>query len=319
MSAKSFRSMQNEDIPTTLNIIGQTPLIRLSTLSSSSITLCAKAEFMNPGGSIKDRAALAILHGARREGRLLPGQAVVEMTSGNMGAGLAVVCNVLGHPFTAVMSEGNSRNRAQMLKDLGAEVVLVPQVDGDEGQVTGSDIEAAVDRAQTIADERDAYYVDQFANPGSLRAHEEGTGPEIWSALGDRLGAFVAAVGSGGTFVGTSRYLKKKRPDLICAAVEPDGTEVLAGKEIRKVRHVIQGTGYGKIPPHWEPELADVYLSVTDEEAMEYRRRLAKDEGLYVGYSAATNVCAAIKLINGDYLEGEVVVATVLCDTGLKY
>lgn len=311
--------MKNEDVPTTLDLIGQTPLIRLSTLSSPSVTVCAKAEFMNPGGSIKDRAALAIVNGARREDRLIPNQPVVEMTSGNMGAGLAVVCNILGHPFTAVMSEGNSQKRVQMLEDLGAEVVLVPQMDGNEGQVTGRDIEAAVDRAEAIADERDAYYVDQFANPGSLRAHEEGTGPEIWSALGDRLGAFVAAVGSGGTFVGTSRYLKKKRPDLICAVVEPDGAEVLAGKKITKTRHVMQGTGYGKIPPHWEPELADVYLSVTDEEAKQYRKRLARDEGLHVGYSAAANVCAAVKLIEMGYLKEEVVIATVLCDTGLKY
>src|SRR5690349_23605835 len=130
------------------------------------------------------------------------------MTSGNMGAGLALVRNVLGHRFTAVMSAGNSPERARMLEALGAEVVLVPQVDGAPGQVTGADVKRAADEARRLARGRGAWYVDQFHNPGSVAAHEHGTGPEIWRDLGGRLDAFVAIVGSGGTFVGTSRYLK---------------------------------------------------------------------------------------------------------------
>jgi cysteine synthase A len=302
-----------------LDLIGRTPLVALSRLHSGRGKILAKAEFVQPGGSIKDRAALQIIQDARASGRLAPGQAVVEMTSGNMGAGLAVVCNALGHPFVVTMSEGNSPARARMLEALGAEVVLVPQVDGCPGQVTGADITAAASRAKRIASERDAYYVDQFNNPSCVRAHEEGTGPEIWEAVGGRLDAFIAAVGTGGTFVGTSRFLKRQRPGLWCVAVEPLGAEVLAGKEVTKPCHLLQGTGYGRIPPQWRKELADEFVAVSDQEAAVYRELIARREGLHVGFSAAANVCAAVKLIDGGRMGDDPTVATILCDTGLKY
>lgn len=302
-----------------LEMIGDTPLVALKRLHPGPGTVLAKAEFVQPGGSVKDRAARQIIREAYEAGKLVAGQPVVEMTSGNMGAGLAVVCNVTGHPFVAVMSVGNSPERVKMLRALGAEVVTTPQVDGVPGQVTGADIAAAVERARTLVRERSAYYVDQFNNPGSTRAHELGTGPEIWHALGDRLDAFVAAVGSGGTFVGTSRFLKRCKPGLVCAAVEPAGSEVLAGKPVSKPRHVLQGTSYGRVPPHWDPKLCDTFLTVTDEEAIAYRQKLAEKEGLYVGFSAAANVCAAVKLVQSGRLGTVPTVVTVLCDTGLKY
>lgn len=302
-----------------LDLIGNTPLVSLDRLHSGPGRILAKAEFLNPGGSVKDRAARRIVHDARRDGRLAPGQAVVEMTSGNMGAGLALVCNVLGHRFTAVMSAGNSPERARMLEALGAEVVLVPQVDGAPGQVTGADVKKAADEARRLARSRGAWYVDQFHNPGSVAAHEHGTGPEIWRDLGGRLDAFVAIVGSGGTFVGTSRYLKRRNPGIVCAAVEPQGCEPLAGKRITNTRHLLQGTGYGVIPPHWERGLADAVLCVSDEEAVLYRKLLAQREGLHVGFSAAANVCAAVKLLASGRMPREGTVVTVLCDTGLKY
>jgi cysteine synthase len=301
------------------DLIGNTPLVALERLHPGPGRILAKAEFLNPGGSVKDRAAKRIAEDARASGRLAPGQAVVEMTSGNMGAGLAVVCNVLGHPFVAVMSAGNSPERARMLEALGAEVALVPQVDGAPGQVTGADVKSAADAARRLAWERGAFYVDQFHNPASVAAHEHGTGPEIWETLGDRLDAFVAIVGSGGTFTGTSRFLKRQRPEIVCAAVEPEGCEPLAGRKVRKPRHLLQGTGYGVVPPHWEPELADVILCVTDEEATRYRRLLAEREGLHVGFSSAANVCAAVKLLKSGRLHSEATVVTILCDTGLKY
>lgn len=302
-----------------LEMIGNTPLVALKRLHPGPGTVFAKAEFVQPGGSVKDRAARQIIREAYDTGKLVAGQPVVEMTSGNMGAGLAVVCNVTGNPFIAVMSQGNSPERVKMLRALGAEVVTTPQVDGAPGQVTGADIAAAVERARAIVRERNAYYVDQFNNPASTRAHELGTGPEIWSALGDRLDAFVAAVGSGGTFVGTSRFLKQCKPGLFCAAVEPAGAEVLAGHPVTKPRHLLQGTGYGSVPPHWDPRLADAFLAVTDEETSAFRQLLAAKEGLHVGFSAAANVCAAVKLIASGRLGHEPTVATVLCDTGLKY
>jgi cysteine synthase A len=305
--------------PSALDLIGRTPLVALSRVHRGPGQVLAKAEFVQPGGSVKDRAALRIIQDARTCGVLAAGQAVVEMTSGNMGAGLAVVCNAMGHPFVVTMSAGNSLARARMLEALGAEVVLVPQIDGCPGQVTGADIAVAAERAEGIAAERNAYYVNQFNNPACVKAHEEGTGPEIWEAVGGRLDAFVAAVGTGGTFVGTSGFLKGRQPGTWCVAVEPRGAEVLAGKEVTKPCHLLQGTGYGRIPPQWCAELADEFIAVSDQEAGVYRELIARREGLHVGFSAAANVCAAVKLIESGRLGEDPTVATILCDTGLKY
>lgn len=305
-----------------LDLIGGTPLVELRRIHSGPGRLLAKAEHVQPGGSVKDRAALRVILDARASGRLAPGQAVIEMTSGNMGSGLAVVCGVLGHPFTAAMSAGNSPQRARMLEALGAEVVLVPQVDGRPGEVTGADIQAATEVAVELAGRRGAFYVDQFHNPSCLAAHEEGTGPEIWDDLGGRggrLDAFVAIVGTGGTFLGTSRYLKRQRPGILCVAVEPAGAEILAGKPPVKLKHRLQGTGYALIPPQWDPALADLFLAVSDDEATEWRRLLAVREGLHVGFSSGANVCAAARLLASGRLPAEATVVTILCDTGLKY
>lgn len=305
--------------PNALGLIGDTPLLALGRINRGPGTILAKAEFVQPGGSVKDRPALRIIEDARKSGRLAPAQPVVEMTSGNMGAGLAVVCNVLDHPFIVTMSEGNSPARARMLEALGAEVVLVPQVEGTPGCVSGADIRAATERAIEIARERQAFYVDQFNNPSCVSAHELGTGPEIWAAAGDELDAFVAAVGTGGTFVGVSRFLKTKDSAIHCAAVEPQGAEVLAGKEVEKPCHLLQGTGYGFVPPQWDDGLVDSLLAVSDEEAARFRLSLAEEEGLHVGFSSAANVCAAVKLIESGCLGEAPTVVTVLCDTGLKY
>ncbi|MEM1113050.1 MAG: cysteine synthase family protein [Pseudomonadota bacterium] len=302
-----------------LDMIGNTPLIHLAKVFPGAGRIYGKAEFVQPGGSVKDRAALKIISGAHERGELEQGQPVVEMTSGNMGAGLAVVCNVFGNPFTAVMSEGNSPARVTMLEGVGANVVLVPQVDGAPGKVTGKDIAAATERAKSLNAEVGGYYVDQFNNPASTRAHYSSTGPEIWRDLDGKVSAFVAAAGSGGTFTGTSQFLKEQDASVFCAAVEPEGSRILAGEPVTKPQHLLQGTGYGIPLPHWHSELVDDYLAVTDDEAVEYRDRLARLEGLYVGYSAAANVCAAIKLIESGKLGENPVVVTILCDTGLKY
>ncbi|MBI4832981.1 MAG: cysteine synthase family protein [Candidatus Lindowbacteria bacterium] len=302
-----------------LDLIGRTPLVSLERVHPGPGRLLAKAEFMQPGGSVKDRAALRIIQDAYAAGKLVRGKPVVEMTSGNMGAGLAVVCNVMGNPFTAVMSEGNSPARARMLESLGAEVVLVPQADGIPGQVTGKDIEKATERAIELARTRDAFYVDQFNNVSTVLAHEDGTGPEIWDAVGGQVDGFVAAVGAGGTFVGISRFLKSRKPNVFCAVVEPEGAEVLAGKKITKSKHVIQGIGYGIVPPLWDAKLADGTIAVSDEEAAHFRKELADKEGLHVGFSAAANVCASSRLLSSGRLGRSPTVVTILCDTGLKY
>ena len=276
-------------------------------------------EFVQPGGSVKDRAARRIIEVAIEKHELTPGQPVVEMTSGNMGAGLAIVCGILRHPFIATMSEGNSPQRASMLRGLGAEVVLVPQVTGIPGNVTGEDIEAAAQAARDIAAERGAYFVNQFHALEGVKAHQLGTGPEILTALDNEVSAFVSVVGSGGTFVGSSRALKQANPEILCYAVEPEGTEVLAGKSITKPRHILQGIGYGIVPPLWEPKLPDGFLAVSDDEARHMQSLLAAREGLFVGYSSAANVVAAVKLASSGKVPPLGNVVTVLCDTGLKY
>jgi cysteine synthase len=268
---------------------------------------------------MKDRVARAVLAAARAGGRLAPGGVVVEMTSGNMGAGLAVVCAVLGHPLVVTMSAGNSPQRARMLEALGAEVVLVAQVDGAPGRVTGTDLAAAVVAAEQLAAARAGFYVDQFNAPEAPRAHEETTGPEIWQQAAERVDGFVTCVGTGATFVGVARALKSRSAAIVCAAVEPEGCEPLAGKRVTKPRHLLQGTGYGSVPPLWQPELMDLSIAVSDAEAETWRKRLAREEGLHVGFSAAANVCAAVRLLDSGRLSRDAVVATILCDTGLKY
>jgi len=306
-------------VTTALDLIGNTPLVALDRIHSGPGRIFAKMESMQPGGSMKDRAARACIEGARKRGELATGQPVVEMTSGNMGAALAVVCNLYGHPFHAYMSVGNSPERARMMRALGANVVLVPQVDGRPGMVTGSDIAAAAEKARDAATELGAYFVDQFSNPGVVTAHEKGTGPEIVEALEMVPDAFVSVVGTGGTFVGVARHLKSLVPSTLCVAVEPAGAEVLADKPVVKPAHNLQGSGYAIRPPLWDEKLADLFLSVTDEEATNYRQRLASLESIHAGFTAAANVCATVKLLKSGILPDDAVVATVICDTGLKY
>lgn len=302
-----------------IELIGNTPLVSLERLYPGPGKIYGKLECVNPGGSVKDRPALKIIQRAYAEKKLKVGQSVVEMTSGNMGAGLAIVCDVYGNPFIATMSAGNSPERAKMMKALGAHVVIVPQVDGRPGQVTGKDLDAVKDKALEIAKEKNAFFVDQFNNIGSLLAHEEGTGPEMWQALGEHIDGFVAIVGSGATFVGCSRFLKKMKKSILCAVVEPKGIEVLKGSPISHTQHVIQGTSYASIPPLWDSSVADMYLNVTDEEATHFKELLSVKEGLYAGFSSGANVCAAVKLMKSGKLKPNAAVVTILCDTGLKY
>ncbi|WP_245516664.1 PLP-dependent cysteine synthase family protein [Methylobacterium segetis] len=306
-------------IASALDLIGNTPLIALDRVHRGPGRILAKAEFMQPGGSVKDRAARAIVLAAREDGRLAPGAPVVEMTSGNMGAGLAVACAALEHPLVVTMSAGNSPQRARMLEALGAEVVLVPQINGAPGQVTGADVSAAAVAAQRIAAERGGYYVNQFHAPECMRTHREATGPEIWEQSSGRVDAWVAAVGTGATFLGVAAALKERNPRVICAAVEPEGCRPLAGLPVTKHRHLIQGTSYGSVPPHWDGDLMDLSIPVTDEEVERWRRALATQEGLHVGYSAAANVAATVALLSSGRLPADTIAATVLCDTGLKY
>ena len=290
--------------------------MRLDKLTTGAFDLFAKLECIQPGGSVKDRAAYQIISDAYEAGKLKRGQLVVEMTSGNMGAGLAVVCGQFGNPFVAVMSKGNSTERIQILRAMGAKVILTDQVDGRKGKVTGKDIEYASRVAAQLAREKNGFYVDQFNNPSGVKAHFETTGPEILSDLRD-LDAFVASVGSGGTFVGTSRYLKMKNAAIRCIAVEPENAAILKTGKVLDPRHIIQGTGYGLVPPHWDSKLADDIVTVSDQEATAMTKRIWAEQGLYVGYSSGANVAAAIRYASEN--KGIMKIVTILCDSGYKY
>src|SRR5262249_47650417 len=278
----------------------------------------AKAEFLQPGGSVKDRAARAIVEAARADGRLRPGAPVVEMTSGNMGAGLAVVCAALGHPLVLTMSAGNSPQRARMLEALGAEVILVPQIAGEPGRVTGPDIAAATRIAEKLAAQRGGFYVDQFHATEGKAAHDATAGELLDAACGG-IDGWTACVGTGCTFLGVARTLRRANSSVMCGAVEPTGCQVLAGQAVTKAKHLLQGAGYGSVPPMWEPGLMSLSIAVSDEEAAIWKQRLATKEGLHVGFTAAANVYAATKMLSSGVLKPNATVATVLCDTGLKY
>ncbi len=235
-----------------------------------------------------------------------------------MGTGLAIVCAVKGYKFIAVMSEGNSVERRRMLSALGAEVVLVPQApSGKPGFVSGEDLELVETQTKELASKLNAYRPDQFNNPDGAKAHEETTGQEIWSQMDGKIDAFVTYVGSGGTFVGTSRALKNHNKNVKCFVVEPESAPYLAGKKILSTRHRIQGGGYAFKPPFWDNSLVDGYLTVSDEEAMNSARNLAAKEGIFAGYSSGANVAACLK--TAEVLEKDSCVVTILPDSGLKY
>lgn len=304
-----------------LGAIGNTPLValdRMRRVYGVAPRVFAKLEYFSPGGSIKDRSAVKILEEAEASGRLAPGQAVVELTSGNMGIGLAIACAIKGHPFTAVMSAGNSRERRRVMKALGAMVVLVPQAKGGKpGQVTGDDLKAVEERAVRITKRKRAFRVDQFNNSDNPAAHEEGTGEEVWEQTGGAVDHFVAIAGTGGTFVGTSRALKGHDRKVKCYVVEPQLARVLAGKKVVSQSHRLQGAGYALVPKIWDPAVCDGYLAVSDREAVGAARMLAKTEGILGGFSGGANVAGAFKLARR--LGPGSVVVTVIPDTGLKY
>ncbi len=307
-------------LPDISHAIGATPLVELSRLCRDLPgCIVAKLEYLNPGFSKKDRAARQVLDDAETSGALRAGQPVIELTSGNMGTGLAIVCAVRGYPFIAVMSQGNSEERARMMRALGAEVVLVPQAPGSvAGQVSGEDLARVEEETRRLVAERGAFRADQFLLAGNRRSHYLGTGPELIAQCDGKLDAFCDFVGSGGTLGGVTQALKEYRADIQCYAVEPDAAAVLSGTAAETTSHRIQGGGYAMsdLTALREVEL-DGYVSVSDDEAMLWARRLARVEGVFGGFSSGANVAAAVSLLQGP-LEGKTI-AVVICDSGLKY
>jgi len=283
-----------------LNLIGNTPLIRLREES-----IYAKAEFLNPGGSVKDRVALAMLEGAERDGKLQPDSIIVEPTSGNTGIGVALVGRLKGYAVRIVMPENMSEERKKLIRALGAELVLTPA----EKSIGG-----AVEKVREIAAADPRVYVpQQFENPDNPRVHYEETAPELWRQMNGDIACFVAGVGSGGTLQGIGRFLKEHKPGVRIVAVEPKNVSALLGHE--PGLHQIQGIGDGFIPAILDVSMVDEVIEVTDEDAIATTRQLGRDHGLLVGISSGANVWAARQLARTH--SGPI--ATILPDRAERY
>lgn len=283
-----------------LDLIGNTPLLQIP-----GERIFAKAEFLNPGGSIKDRVALSMIEAAEREGKLRPDSIIVEPTSGNTGIGIALVGRLKGYRVQIVMPEGMSEERKKLIKVLGAELILTPDAESIGG---------AVKRVETMAAENPKVFVpQQFENPNNPKVHYEKTAHELWRQTEADISCFVAGVGSGGTLQGVGKFLKEKNPDIRIVAVEPKNVSALMGHE--PGLHQIQGIGDGFIPAVLDVDLVDEVVEVTDEDAISTMRELAANQGLLVGISSGANIWAArlmSKKVSGN-------VATVLPDRAERY
>jgi len=294
-----------------LGLVGNTPLVRINRICpdrSQAATIWGKCEMMNPGGSVKDRIALAMIEAAERDGLIRPGHStLVEPTSGNTGIGLALVSAVKGYRLILTMPESMSLERRNLLKAYGAEIVLTPEDRMMEG---------AVSRAEELCNQPEHVMLQQFRNPANPAIHRRTTGPELIDQMdGERIDGFVAGVGTGGTITGVGAVLREHNPEVQIVAVEPANSPVLSGGDPGP--HKIQGIGAGFVPEVLDPEIFDRVARIQDEDAYRMRTRLAQEEGLLVGISAGAIMCAAIELAR-ELGPGKNVIS-VLCDTGERY
>jgi cysteine synthase A len=288
-------------------LIGNTPLLKPERLAPNS-NLLLKLEYLNPAGSVKDRAALAMVLEAEQRGLLIPGSIIIEPTSGNTGIGLAAVAAVRGYRCIIVMPDSMSPERIRLMEAYGAEVVLTPGAMGMTG---------AIRKAEELAKEYPGSFIPgQFVNPANAMAHYRTTGPEIWSDTDGKVDVFVAGVGTGGTITGTGRYLKEQNPDVQIVGVEPADSPVLSGGAAGK--HGLQGIGAGFVPEVLEVSILDRVITVTTEQAYDAARQLAKKEGILVGISSGAALYAALQLTQEPAYRNKTIVA-LLPDTGDRY
>ena len=290
-----------------IELIGSTPLLRLNRFAPG-LDLLAKLERQNPAGSAKDRAALYMIRDAEAKGALAPGGMIIEPTSGNTGIGIAALAAVLGYRAVIVMPDSMSVERVKLIAAYGAEVVLTPGAEGMSGAVAKAEELRAANPGSVIAG--------QFENPANPLAHYETTGPEIWADAEGRVDAFVAGVGTGGTITGVGRFLREKNPGVRIVAVEPAGSPLLS--EGRSGAHAIQGIGANFVPEALDTSVYDEIIAVSDEDALESMRALARTEGLLVGVSSGAAAWAAREVAKRPECAGKRVVC-LLPDTGERY
>ena len=289
-------------------LIGSTPLVDLSGLVDGAATIYGKYEATNPGGSVKDRIARAMLDAAEKDGSLKPGGTVIEPTSGNTGVGLAMLAAARGYKMILVMPETMSIERRKLAASYGAQIVLTPGKDGMKG---------AVAKAEELRQETPgAIVAGQFVNPSNPQAHYETTGPEVWADTEGTVDFIVAGVGTGGTISGTARFLKEKKASVQGITVEPAESAVLEGKPAGP--HKIQGIGAGFVPKTYDASVVDEVVPVASATAIDTKKRLAADYGLLVGISSGAAVAAAVELAKRPENAGKVIVA-ILPDTGERY
>lgn len=289
-------------------LIGSTPLVDLSDLTNGNATILGKYEATNPGGSIKDRIAKAIVEDAEKNSRLAPGGTIIEPTSGNTGVGLAMVAAERGYKLILTMPETMSIERRKLAAAYGAQIVLTPGADGMRGAIAKADEIHEATPGSIIAG--------QFVNPANPRAHYETTGPEIWADTEGTVDAIVAGVGTGGIISGTAKFLKEHKPEVYAVAVEPAESPVLSGG--KPGGHKIQGIGAGFVPKNYDAEVIDEVLPVSSPDAIATKKSLSERAGLLVGISAGAAVTAAIKLAERPEFAGKTIVA-ILPDTGERY
>jgi cysteine synthase A len=289
-------------------LIGSTPLVDLSGLVDGAATIYGKYEATNPGGSVKDRIARAMLDAAEKDGSLKPGGTVIEPTSGNTGVGLAMLAAARGYKMILVMPETMSIERRKLAASYGAQIVLTPGKDGMKG---------AVAKAEELRQETPgAIVAGQFVNPANPQAHYQTTGPEVWADTEGTVDFIVAGVGTGGTISGTARFLKEKKASVQGIAVEPAESAVLEGKPAGS--HKIQGIGAGFVPKTYDASVVDEVVPIASATAIDTKKRLAADYGLLVGISSGAAVAAAVELAKRPENAGKVIVA-ILPDTGERY
>ncbi len=292
-----------------LTAVGNTRLVQLNKLIPAEHgTVLLKLEFDNPLSSVKDRIGLAMIEAGERDGLIKSGTRIVEPTSGNTGIALAFVCAARGYPLTLTMPESMSLERRAMLRHLGAELVLTPMDKGMNGAIAKA--------AEIHAETPGSFMPQQFDNPANPAIHETTTGPEIWEDSGYNIDVLVSGVGTGGTLTGTTRYIRQFNPEFQAIAVEPADSAVLSGGQPGP--HKIQGMGAGFIPNNLDTSLVNEVVTVTNEEAFEWARRLAREEGILGGISTGANVCAAAKIAaRPEYRNKKIV--TIACSFGERY